>query len=201
MFHAFAVLYVPLIVSVVGLVAGAANGERVLAAAAAALGACFLALSAVLLDAQQSRAPSQATPPREAARAQAVLLAVGWAWAGVAMLAVYLLSGLKWQHGWQYGSGMVLVGAAILAYAQALRREGGYLASPAGLRLASFANLAQGLAAAVAVVWLVSSGKLATTKGDWAANDIFLAGGAAIVVLVAIARLGAARRTPLAPRG
>ena len=117
------------------------------------------------------------------------------------MLAVYLLSGLKWQHGWQYGSGMVLVGAAILAYAQALRREGGYLASPAGLRLAYFANLAQGLAAAVAVVWLVSSGKLATTKGDWAANDIFLAGGAAIVVLVVIARLGAARRTPLGTGG
>lgn len=196
MFHAFAVLYVPLIVSVVGLVAGAANGERVLAAAAAALGACFLALSAFLLDAQRSRAP-----PHAAARAQAVLLAVGWAWAGVAMLAVYLLSGLKWQHGWQYGSGMVLVGAAILAYAQALRREDGYLASQAGLRLASLANLAQGLAAAVAVVWLVSSGKLATTKGDWAANDIFLAGGAAIVVLVAIARLGVARRTPLASRG
>ena len=35
----------------------------------------------------------------------------------------------------------------------------------------------------VGLVWLIGSGKLATLKGDWAANQLFLAGGFAIMCL------------------
>lgn len=187
MFHAFAMLYVPLLVSIGGLVAGAATGNKVLAAAAAGLGAVFLALSALVLNARLADAASGAPAgERDVARSHALLLAVGWAWGGAAMLAVYLFSGLKWQHGWQYGSGMVLIAGLIALYASRLARPDNALASPAALRGARIANAAQGIAAAVGVAWLSLSGKLATEKGDWAANDIFVAGALAIVALSAL---------------
>lgn len=192
---AFKILFVPLLVSIGGLVAGAANGQRLLAAAAAALGAAFLTLSALLLDA--SLADGDGLVPaveRKAARANAGLLAVGWGWAGVSMLAVYLLSGLRWQHGWQYGSGMLLVAALIAIYAGSLRHPESPLASPQALAGARWASILQAIAATAALVWLALSGKLATVKDDWAANDIFLAGGAAIVALGVISLFGKAHR-------
>lgn len=192
MFHALAILYVPLAVAVAGLVAGAATGDRLLAGAAAGLGAVFLALAAAVLNARLVREGDASRSA--AARVNAILLAVGWAWAGVAMLAVYRLSGLKWQHGWQYGSGMVLIGGLILAYAAALRDPASRYAAPKWLDAARWANEAQALAAAVALAWLALSGKLATAKDDWAANDIFVAGAAAIVALALIARFAEARR-------
>ncbi len=193
MFHAFGVLYVPLLVSIAGLVAGAATGQRLLAHAAAALGAVVLVLAALVLNGHLARdgaAPEgDGGRPQRAARAHAALLAVGWAWGGAAMLAVYLLSGLKWQHGWQYGSVMVLIGGLILAYARAVGRDGSGLASAQALAASRGLSAAQGVAAALGVGWLALSGKLATEKGDWAANDIFVAGGLAIVALTVIGLL------------
>ena len=200
MFHAFGVLYVPLLVSIAGLVAGAATGHRLLAAAAAGLGTVFLALAAIVLNAHLATDRSSGggrhagsvdvgetantAQTAKSAKAHATLLAIGWAWGGVAMLAVYLLSGLKWQHGWQYGSGMVLVAGLILAYAAGLAR--GVLASGPALTAARVLSGLQGMAAAGGVAWLALSGKLATEKGDWAANDIFIAGGLAIVALTVL---------------
>ena len=33
------------------------------------------------------------------------------------------------------------------------------------------------------LIWLIGSGKLSSMKGDWAANQLFLAGGFAIMCL------------------
>jgi hypothetical protein len=50
-----------------------------------------------------------------------------------------------------------------------------------------------GLAALCALVYLIGTGKLATAKDDWAANDVFLFGGIAILALCVIAAVTQAR--------
>ncbi len=62
----------------------------------------------------------------------------------------------------------------------------------------------QGFAAGTGISWLIGSGKLATVKGDWAANDVFLAGGVAILCLSAMAIVGCGSGCPAtskAPKG
>ena len=56
-----------------------------------------------------------------------------------------------------------------------------------------------GAAVGGGLLYLVGAGKLATTRSDWAANDIFLAGGLAILALCVIAAI-TQRRAPRAPR-
>ncbi|MGQ0455649.1 MAG: hypothetical protein ACT4OU_01170 [Hyphomicrobium sp.] len=112
-----------------------------------------------------------------------------FAWAGLAMLSIYLLTPLHWRHGWQYGSIFALIAAGNAIFARTL--EAGATAVGAGAATAGLRRILQlsallGLAAAVALIWMISAGKLATDKGDWAANAIFLGGGIAIAAICAI---------------
>ena len=43
----------------------------------------------------------------------ALMLALGYGWGGLTLLTVYLLTPLQWQHGWQYGAGMLLIAALV----------------------------------------------------------------------------------------
>jgi hypothetical protein len=104
------------------------------------------------------------------------------------MLGVYLLSGLKWQHGWQYGTGMALIALAALAYAR----------SPRWLDAVAIVVALQGAASAIGLAVLAGSGKLASVKSDWAANVIFVAGGVTIAILSVLA-VAAHRRSRAAP--
>ena len=122
----------------------------------------------------------------EASGRNARLIAWTWGAGGLCMLAVYLLSGLKWQHGWQYGSGMVLIGALGFFYARSLGLRGSPMGRPAFLTAAALMAAAQGVAAIAGVMILVMSGKVASQRGDWAANIIFVAGGLTMTVLSAI---------------
>lgn len=113
----------------------------------------------------------------------AQLLALGYVWGGISLLAVYLLSGIKWQHGWQYGSGMVLIGALLLLAARALPKHWG----PVLARRLAGLTLIHGWAATGGLAWLVGSGKIWSIKGDWAANVVFAAGAVALVGVSAMA--------------
>jgi hypothetical protein len=126
-------------------------------------------------------------PIIDASRRNARLIAWTWATGGVSMLLVYLLSGLRWQHGWQYGSGMVLIATLIFGYAVAVKSPSSYLRRPGLINAVAWMAAAQGIAGTAGIMLLVISGKLASMKGDWAANIIFVAGGFAITVLSAIA--------------
>lgn len=122
-----------------------------------------------------------------AARRNARLMAWAWAAGALSMLAVYKLSGLKWQHGWQYGAGMLLIAIAGFAYALGIAAPESSLRRPGYLNAAAMLVAAQGIAAIAGVMILVLSGKVASVKGDWAANIIFVAGGITITMLSAIA--------------
>jgi len=129
-----------------------------------------------------------------AAKGNAGLMAVSYLWGGLSMLAIYLLADVSWRHGWQYGSGMVLIAALIFA-GSAGRRP----LSAAGIRMATALALAQLVGSVAGLSFLVVSGKLMTGKGDWAANYIFLTGGLTLVALTMIAlrtQIRSVRRHP-----
>src|SRR5690606_7124014 len=83
---------------VTGLAAGA------FAALAIAIG---LGLNQPLWTLDAHRITPEAAPV--AAQRNAKLMALVWAWGAAAMAGVYTLGGLRWQHDWQYGSGMALI--------------------------------------------------------------------------------------------
>lgn len=113
----------------------------------------------------------------------AQLLGVAWAWGGAAMLASYYLTGLSWQHAWQYGLGMLLTGCLLLIYAGKRQDEASVFSSDTMIIAARRLTGLQGIAALAGVIVLALSGKLEAGKQDWAANVVFVAGGLAIFAL------------------
>ncbi len=120
---------------------------------------------------------------RTMAQTNAALLALGYAWGGVSLIGVYTLSVLKWQHGWQYGAGMLLV--ALVLWGLALSWRTRWSQRTAGLLQA--VTLLHAAAVTAALSWLVYSGKLITFKSDWAANVVFAGGGLLLIALNIIA--------------
>lgn len=114
---------------------------------------------------------------REALRCNVWLAALVYAWGASALFAVYSLSDLVWRHGFQYGLGATLFAASLGIYGFRLGRIRSMPIPPLML------TLVHGAAAAIALVYLVGTGKLDTVKGDWAANEVFLWGGFAIIAL------------------
>ncbi len=175
-----------LLVSILAMTVAASQGWKVLSVAAATLAALVLVQRAFVENrkfAATGNADSATSTAIAAGRINAQLIGTTYGWGGLAMLAVYLLSGLSWRHGWQYGSGMLLIALGLHVYARMIEAPASSLASPGALRLTAIFALLQGIAAAVALGILVASGKLVTPKGDWAANHIFVAGGLSIVVI------------------
>ena len=183
-------LWIGLGAAVALMVTGAASERMALSYTG---GALFLA-TVVVVGGRVWHA-SRAVDDREAfALSFARLLAAVWAWCGLAMLASYYLTDLSWQHAWQYGAAMLLIGGGILAYAQRREQPGSPFSEPQAIALMRWVTGAQGLAALGGVALLLMSGKVETHGRDWAANIIFIAGGIAIFTLSAMAVLGELRR-------
>jgi hypothetical protein len=119
-------------------------------------------------------------------RRHTVLAALVYLWGAVAILAIYSLSSLTWRHWWQYGAAMAVVSAAIFLYAHLLTAERGPYRTPRMLNILMGLTTLQGLAVVAAVVYLLASGKLFTSRGDWAANYVFAAGSITLAVLSAV---------------
>ena len=105
------------------------------------------------------------------------LIALAYAWGAVSMLAVYLLTSLRWQHGWQYGLGMALIALLIHAFSRNLVGRW----TPSFNRALTLAALLHGWAAIAGLGWMIAIGKIYSDKGDWAANLVFACGGLMIV--------------------
>lgn len=183
-------LVLALVSSVMLMIAGTGRSLPLLTGAAAAVFAA--AVMAVGLG--MNRPLWRLTADRIAGDAASIaalrngrLMALTWGWGAIAMAGVYTLGGLRWYHAWQYGSGMALLGVVALGFGAVIGRA----QSPStkrklllsGLQL----TLLQGVAATAGVLYLLISGKLATFRPDWAANQIFVAGGITIAALSAMA--------------
>lgn len=116
------------------------------------------------------------------------LTAICYAWGAVAMQGVYStpITGLRWQHGWQYALAMALLAAASMVFARSLSTPL-RSARPSGaerqLRWATPLAAAQAGVAGVGLAALVLSGKIFSSRADWAANRVFAALAIAILAL------------------
>ena len=126
---------------------------------------------------------------REALRCNIWLAALVYAWGASALFAVYSLSDIEWRHAFQYASGAVLFAAGLALYGFRLGRIRSMAIPPLTL------TVIHGLAAAGGLVFLIGAGKLDTAKGDWAADEVFLWGGFAIVALCIMSALTQRRVT------
>ncbi len=130
------------------------------------------------------RSPQNAgVTPRDALRQTAQLIMLAYLWCALAFYAIYLGTQIHWQHGWEYGSALLVIGLAHAFYLWRLGDPKGPFSGPVAVaravRLASF----QAVAIACGLIWIIAAGKLSSPKGDWAANQLFLAGGFAIMCL------------------
>lgn len=185
-----------------GVIVVAARTADARLAAASAVGFVLAAVIAVVATARSwlhsvanDANDRQATkPPRDSA----ILAAIAYAWGAVAMQGAYLtpLTGQKWQHGWQYALAMALLAAISLAFARAVDHASKDDNAPAVSGLAKLAGLlavAQALIAGGGFATLALTGKLWSTRADWAANCVF-AGLAAAIVVISVAYVVAGRR-------
>jgi hypothetical protein len=162
--------------------------QKAEAATSAAAFAILLMTSAVRTNSPLWRrgAAKVAMTQREALWQTTLLIMLAYLWCALAFYAVYLGTTLHWQHGWEYGSAMLLIALAHAFYLRRLSNPGDAVSTPSAIeravRLASY----QGFAIAFGLIWLIQSGKLSSLKGDWAANQLFLAGGFAVMCLSVI---------------
>ncbi|MEZ5851385.1 MAG: hypothetical protein R3D68_12135 [Hyphomicrobiaceae bacterium] len=185
-------LIVMLVVSVAGeMVAGAARDVRLMCIAAGTFTLAAIGVSLTINAPYWEGHRSFAALPAEievAARRNARLAAVAFAWGGVSMQAIYAtqVTGLKWQHAWQYALVMLLFALIAFHVARAL---GSAAAEQRArwLRISMPLSIVNALLGAGGLVFLTSSGKLALRRADWAANLIFTFGALMIMVLAAIA--------------
>lgn len=163
---------------------------NVLVMSASAFAFAFVAIAiAWKINAGVLAQPASAADRGLAARALRTtshITALVYAWGGAAMLIVYRLTNVHWQHGWQYGTAMLLIAIGLYGYLSLLNDEQSALSSDIAIQRAVYLAILQSLAITGALIWLLSSGKLTSGKGDWAANIIFLAGGFGIAAVSAI---------------
>jgi uncharacterized membrane protein len=180
------------VVSIMVAVLAAGRGSGWTLALAVALFAIQMLFVALRLNATfwGSKPPATEAPASVAcAQSNAVLAALVYAWGAIAMLAIYSLTPLKWQHWWQYGAAMLLIAGAIFLYAYVLTAGRESYRSTRALEVLTGLTAAQGIAVVVAFLWLVLSGKIYTPRGDWAANEIFIGGAVMLAMLSAVSVL------------
>lgn len=130
--------------------------------------------------------PQRENEAVDIARRNAKFFATCYVWGGVALLAIYSLTQLHWQHGWEYAVGMLALSIVSLSFAGLLAQKPGAKRSRV-LHLAVILTAIQAVCSALGLIYLIGSGKLASTRADWAANYVFLFGGIAILLLSLIA--------------
>lgn len=127
---------------------------------------------------------TSAAGPRDLTAARfARLMAVLWTWSGVAMLGCYYLTDLSWQHAWQYGAGMLLIGGLVWMYGAARGRADPRFATADRALAARWLTRLQGIAILAGLIFLMIGDKLHADKADWAANVVFVAGGLGLYAL------------------
>lgn len=178
----YPVLAITFVVSIIVMLMAAGNGSTLSFAIAGIAFAATAGLAAVRLQ-PSSQAPSNADMARLAIERSSVLVAIVYAWGALALFVVYPLSGLTWRHSWQYGLGMLLTAVGLAIYVAMARRPDSALASARALDGAAAAAALHCVGVAAAIAYIISSGKLDSPKGDWAAHWIFIAGGVAVLVI------------------
>lgn len=181
-------LLLALVSALVAMVIATSATRKIEAAVAAAMFAVILIAAAVRTNAPiWQRAPSNANVTQRIALLQTTqLIMFAYLWCAFAFYAIYLGTSVRWQHGWEYGTAMLAVAVAHSFYLWRLSDPTDPVSMPRAIERAVRLASIQAVLIAIGLVWLISSGKLASLRGDWPANQIFIAGGFAVMCLSAI---------------
>lgn len=193
-------IVIVLVASVLVIAFAASAGASTVTAFAAAAFLIAIAASAVYINLPLWRptpAGTAAALLTGALRRNARLAALVYVWGSAVMFSVYMLAGLKWQHGWQYGTLMALIAGVHLWFVHDMGNAASWLRTVKGQDFGRWLGVVHGVAAVVGLGFLIGSGKLLLSKPDWVANQVFLAGLLAIIVVCA---LGAVTQYRLAQR-
>lgn len=187
--HLLPVLTLTFLASIAVMVAAAGNGSGLSFATAGAAFAFTVGIAALRILSELTSGPAIkpiGDQERHIISRSSALIALIYAWGGLAMFAVYPHAGLVWRHSWQYGLAMLLVAIGLGVYTRLLNKPGSVWATPRALDGAVALAVAHASAAAVALGYIVLADKLASPKDDWAAHWIFATGGLALVVVSAL---------------
>lgn len=186
--HILFVVIVVFLTSVFGTYLGASWANRWLFAASAFVFSATAAIAAFLVNRRSWRGTAGASNKSVIVQtliATTQLSTLVYAWGAATLFLVYSASGLRWQHGWQYGAAMALIAAGLAYYAKLLSQGHPELTSTSAIERAVALASVQGIAVSVVLLWLAASGKILTPRADWAANLVFVAGGLSIACLCA----------------
>lgn len=181
-------LLATLTAALVAMTLAAGTARKAEAAVAAAVFCLVLVGTAMRTYSPLWRRPAEApgVTPRDAVRQIAQLIMLAYLWCGFAFYAIYLGTHIHWQHGWEYGTVLMVIALGHALYLSRLADPGDRFSTPAAIERAVRFSSYQGVLIALGLIWLIGSGKLETLKGDWAANQVFISGGFAIMCLSAI---------------
>ena len=189
-------LLAALAVSLLGVVGGAMRWQMWLPAAGLFTFVASLAAVAVRVNAHHWAPQAGIGARLSAMQRNARLLAITYSWGALAMALSYAtrLTGLRWQHGWQYALAMALIAWLCFFYAIQIWRSRGQpvrqaLLEAIGIPLAIL-QLALGVGG---LGFILATGKLLSRRSDWVANQIFTA-GAVTVILLSLVALAVDRR-------
>jgi len=181
-------LLATLLAALVAMYLATSGLQKAQAATSAAAFAILLVIAALRSNSplwRRGTAKSTATP-RQALWLTTLLIMLAYFWCALAFYAVYLGTSLRWQHGWEYGSAMLLVAVGHAIYLWHLDDPNASVSTPKAIGRAVALAALQAVAIACGLLWLIQSGKLSSLKGDWAANQLFLAGGFTVMCLSVI---------------
>jgi hypothetical protein len=181
-------LLVTLAAAWLAMIVAAGSMRKVESAIAAGVFALVLVATAVRTQSPLWRRSAQNVDvtPRSALMQTARLIMLAYLWCALAFFAIYLGTHIRWQHGWEYGTAMLLVAAGHAYYLSRLANPNDPVSTPAAIDQAVRFSGGQAILIGLGLMWLIGSGKLSSLRGDWAANQLFLAGGFAIMCLSGI---------------
>ena len=181
-------LLATLLAALVAMYLATSGLQKAQAATSAAAFAILLVIAGLRSNSplwRRGATKSMATP-RQALWLTTLLIMLAYFWCALAFYAVYLGTSLRWQHGWEYGSAMLLVAVGHAIYLWHLDDPNASVSTPKAIGRAVALAALQAVAIACGLLWLIQSGKLSSLKGDWAANQLFLAGGFTVMCLSVI---------------
>jgi hypothetical protein len=156
-----------------------AFGANMLAASATGLG---LLIIAFIANRNHWRTGGHDSAAR-ASRHNAIVLGLTYFWASAAITGMYYVTDLKWYHAYQYALGLLVPALLCVLYGRAVRRERDRLRQHLLMRIGSWLGVLQLALMSGAVAALAAMDKIGSTRPDWAANHVFLAGAVTIAAL------------------
>ncbi|MBA2126438.1 hypothetical protein DLM45_09425 [Hyphomicrobium methylovorum] len=181
-------LLLALLSALAAMVIATSATRKAEAATAAAIFAVILISAALRTNAPIWRraASTLGITQRDALMQTTQITMIAYLWCALAFYAIYLGTPIRWQHGWEYGTAMLAVAAGYAFYLWRLSDPADAVSKPRAIeRAVRFASV-QAILIGIGLVWLISSGKLSSLRGDWPANQLFIAGGFTVMVLSVI---------------